>query len=280
MKNRIYKKAKALMISIRPKTTPLGIISVYVGGLVAGGAYDSIDLLLAVIVTFFITGSSMTFNDYYDWQIDKINHPDRPIPKGIISPKEILYFSIIFFIIGTIISLFINLICFGIVIISIVLLVLYENFSKNVGIFSNLTVGFISSIAFTFGGAAVGNPYPTLVLSIMTFFVMTGREIIMDIRDADGDRLIRKTLPNQIGKKPATYIANIFLLLTVLMIPIPYIMQILNEWYLVIIIPVGIITLLAVFYSLRDVNNAGKSASLIRISAALALIAFIIGIIT
>jgi len=278
MKNSAYNKAKALAISIRPKTTPLGMISVYVGGLVAGASYEAYSLLLAVIATFFVTGASMTFNDYFDWQIDKVNHPQRPIPNGIIKPKEMLYFSIVFFLIGIAISYFVNPLCFGIAVASILLLIVYEKYSKNIGIFSNITVAFISAIAFTFGGAAVENPSPTLVLSIMTFFVMVGREIIMDIRDTEGDKLVRRSLPVQIGKKRASYIACVFLILAVIMTPAPYLMEILNYWYMTIIIPVGIMTLLAVFYSLRNVDNAGKSASLIRVSLAIALLAFIAGI--
>jgi len=279
MKNSITKKAKAFLISIRPQTTPLGMISTYVGGLVAGAAYDSLNLILAVITTFFVTAASMTFNDYFDWKIDQINHADRPIPKGIIKPKEMLYFSIIFFATGVTISFFINFLCLSIALISILLLIVYEKYSKNIGILSNMTVAFISAISFTFGGAAVGNPYSSFILSVMTFFVMTGREIIMDIRDIKGDKTIRRSLPIQIGMKNASYIACIFLIITVFLTPLPYIMNILNLWYLLVIIPVGIITLLVVIWMLKDIKNATISAKLIRVALAIALVAFIVGII-
>lgn len=279
MKKSITKKTKAFLISIRPQTTPLGMISTYVGGLVAGAAYDSLNLILAVITTFFVTAASMTFNDYFDWKIDKINHADRPIPKGIIKPKEMLYFSITFFAIGVTISFFINFLCLSIALISILLLIVYEKYSKNIGILSNMTVAFISAISFTFGGAAVGNPYSSFILSVMTFFVMTGREIIMDIRDIKGDKAIRRSLPIQIGMKKASYIACIFLIITVILTPFPYIMNILNLWYLLVIIPVGIITLLVVIWMLKDIKNAAISAQLIRVALAIALVAFIVGII-
>jgi geranylgeranylglycerol-phosphate geranylgeranyltransferase len=278
MKSSIYKKIKAFVLSIRPETTPLGMLSVYVGGLVAGAAYNSINLILAVISTFFVTSASMTFNDYFDWKIDKINHAERPIPKGIIKPKEMLAFSIIFFSIGIAISFFINFLCFIIALISVLLLVIYEKYSKNIGILSNMTVAFISAISFTYGGASVGNPYDSFILSLMTFFVMTGREIIMDIRDARGDKLTRKSLPIQIGTKKASYVACIFLIITIILSPAPYLMNILNIWYLFIIIPVGIITLIVVIWMLRDIKKAAISAQLIRIALAIALVAFILGI--
>ena len=102
------------------------MVSVYIGGLVAGATFDSYPLLLAVVVTFFITAASMTFNDFFDSKIDKLNHPERPIPMGIITPKEMLVFTIVFFCIGAMISLLINMLCFGIVLFSIVFLFVYE----------------------------------------------------------------------------------------------------------------------------------------------------------
>jgi len=262
---------------MRFKTTPLGVISVYVGGLVAGATYNDLNLLLAMIVTFFITAGSMTFNDYFDWKIDKINHPERPIPRGIIKPQEMLYFTIFLFIIGLTISYFINLLCFGIAILSIIILFIYEKYSKNISISGNITVAFVSAISFTFGGASIGNPYSSFILSLIAFFIMISREIIMDIRDSEGDSLFRKTLPMQIGKKPALHIATIFLLIAVALSPVPYFLYILNEWYLLAIIPVDIITLYAIFHSHSDLKNVGKTASLIRIALAIGLVAFIVG---
>lgn len=278
MNHSVCTKVKAFLSSLRPKTTPLAMISVYVGGLVAGAAYHSFELLLAVISTFFITAASMTFNDYFDWQIDKINHPERPIPRGIIQPKEMLAFSLVFFAIGVTLSFFINFLCFGIAVASVLLLNVYEFYSKNVGILSNITVAFISAVSFTFGGAAVNNPSSSLILSTMTFFVMTGREIIMDIRDMEGDKQVRRSLPVKIGEKNASYVACLFLIISVALAPLPYLMKIVNLWYIVIIIPVGVITLLAVLWELRDSNNAARSASLIRIALAVSLVAFLAGI--
>lgn len=262
---------------MRFKTTPLGVISVYVGGLVAGSTYNDFHLLLATIAAFFITAGSMTFNDYFDWKIDKINHPERPIPRGIIKPQEMLYFTITLFIIGAAISYLINLLCFGIIVLSIIILIIYEKYSKNIGISGNITVAFVSAISFTFGGASVGNPYSSLILSLIAFLIMVSREIIMDIRDSEGDKLFRKTLPMQMGKKPALYVATFFLLVAVVLSPIPYFLYILNEWYLIVIIPVNIITLYAIFYSHLDIKNVDKTASLIRIALAIGLIAFIAG---
>jgi len=279
MINNYNSRMTAIVLSIRPETTPLGMLTVYIGGLVAGASFNSIPLLLAVIVTFFVTAGSMTFNDAFDWEIDKINHPNRPIPKGILTPKQMLQFTAFLFTVGLVITFFINLLCTGIYIFSIGFLAIYELYTKKYGIMGNITVAFISSIAFTFGGAAVGNSLASLPLTILGFLIIFGREILMDIRDADGDRQIRLTLPNQIGIKNASLISSIVLLLAIAVSPLPYILNIVSLWYIYFIIPVDILTILTVIWFLKDYKNAAISAHIIRGALALGLIGFIVGII-
>lgn len=271
-------KITGLMLSIRPETTPLGMLTVYIGGLVAGASYSSIPLFLAVIATFFITAGSMTFNDTFDCEIDKINHPNRPIPKGILAPKQMLQFTAFLFAIGLVISLFINLLCTGIYIFGIGFLAIYELYTKKYGIMGNITVAFVASISFTFGGSAVGNPLASLPLTILGFLIIFGREIIMDIRDADGDKHLRLTLPNQIGIRNSSLLSSIFLLLAIAVSPVPYILNLVSLWYIYFIIPVDILTILTVIWFLKDHNNAALSAHIIRGALALGLIGFIMGI--
>jgi len=272
-------KITALILSIRPETTPLGMLTVYIGGLIAGAPFTSIPLFLAVLATFFITAGSMTFNDAYDWEIDAINHPNRPIPKGILTPKQMLQFTALLFAIGLIICFFINILSTVIAIISIGFLALYELYTKKYGIMGNITVAFVSSLAFTFGGAAVDNPIASLPLTLLGFLIIFGREIIMDIRDADGDKKLRITLPNQIGIRNSSLISSILLLLAVAVSPLPYILDLVNIWYVYLIIPVDILTILTVIWFLKDHKNAAVSAHIIRGALALGLVGFIMGVI-
>jgi len=272
-------KITALILSIRPETTPIGMLSVYIGGLIAGAQFNSMPLFLAVLATFFITAGSMTFNDAYDWEIDAINHPNRPIPKGILTSKQMLQFTAVLFAIGLIICFFINILSTVIAIISIGFLALYELYTKKYGIMGNITVAFVSSLAFTFGGAAVGNPLASLPLTLLGFLIIFGREIIMDIRDADGDKKLRITLPNQIGIRNSSLISSILLLLAVSVSPLPYILDLVNIWYLYLIIPVDILTILTIVWFLKDYKNAAVSAHIIRGALALGLVGFIMGVI-
>ena len=279
MKHPLFNKTRALVEAMRPKTIPLALVSVFIGGIVADSAsYISFDLFLAVVAAFFVTAGSLIFNDYYDWKIDEMIHPERPIPSGRLSPKEGLYFAILYFCIALIITFFINAICFGMVVFSIGCIVLYDELFKSKGIAGNLVVAFVSSMSFTFGGAAVGQPLSSLVLSIMAFFIFLGREILMDVRDIEGDMLARVTLPMQIGEKAATYVGCMFLAITIILTPLPFIWGILSIWYLLIIILVDIIGIYVILLSFKKIRNIAKIADLVRIVAAIGSIAFIAGI--
>ena len=280
MKHPLFDKTKAIVESMRPKTIPLALIGVFIGGIVADSAsYVSFDLFLAVVAAFFVTAGSLIFNDYYDWKIDKVIHPERPIPSGRLLPKEGLYFAILSFCIALILSFLINAICFGIAVFSIGCIVLYDELLKNKGIIGNLVVAFVSSMSFIFGGAAVGQPLSSLILSIMAFFIFLGREILMDVRDIGGDMLARVTLPMQIGEKAATYVGCIFLAVTIILTPFPFIWGILSVWYLFTIILVDIIGVYVILLSFKKIRNIGKMADLVRIVAALGSIAFIVGVV-
>ncbi len=277
MKSRLTVKSLALIESIRPFTTILGVAGAFIGGMVADAPLFSIPLLLAMAVVFFVGAGSMPFNDYFDREVDKISHPNRPIPSKRLSPHGTLYFSIILFSLAIIFSYFINLLSFMIVLFSIGFLYCYEVLFKNQGFVGNLVVAFLSSMSFTFGGAAVGNPFASLLLSLLTFFLFTGREILKDVQDVKGDILTRNTLPMRIGEKKAVLVGSIFLIAAILLTPLPYLLNQLGIGYLIFIILVDLLSIYAIIQNLRDIKNTERSVSLIRIAAGIGVIAIILG---
>ncbi len=262
---------------MRPITSILGLAGAYIGGIVAGAPYTSFPLLLATIVVFLIGGGSMAFNDYFDRDIDKISHPLRPIPSKRLTAKEELYFSFLLFGLAVIISFFINWICLGIVLFSIIFLFAYETKLKNYGLAGNVAVAFLSAMSFTFGGAAVGKPFSSVVLSLIVFFMFTGRETLKDVQDVKGDILSRNTLPMRIGEKNAAIVGSVFLLVAIILSPLPYILGQLKIYYMIFISIVDIICLYAIKETLKDLRNTERSVGLIRAAAAIGVLAIIVG---
>ncbi|RLF62565.1 MAG: hypothetical protein DRN33_05455 [Thermoplasmata archaeon] len=276
----LINKAGGFLELVRPLTVILGMMGVFAGGILGGLQFVSPDLILAMIVAAFMIAGSMALNDYFDMEVDKISHPDRPIPSGRLSPKEGLQFAYMSFFVALLLSTVINILSFGIVVFTIVLLIVYEKYLKNIGLAGNVVAAFISSIALIFGGAAVGQVNNALMLAIMTFFIMLGREILKDVEDMEGDTLTRVTLPMKIGRKNALYAGCLAIASTIALIPFPYWWNILSLWYIVIIVPAGILFAYSVLLVLRDIKNIGKTIEILRSGSAFALIGFIVGVLT
>jgi len=273
-------KVKAYLTLIRPEMCVMGLIITFIGGVTGGFQYASFDLLLAMIAVFLMTAGSMAFNDYFDREIDKIAHPKRAIPSARLLPEEGLQFALLSFFIALVLSLAINMWCFGIIAFGMGFLVLYEKFFKNQALVGNIVVAFLSGVAFIFGGVSVGRPYDAVILSVIAFLVMLDREILMDVRDIEGDTLRRTTLPMKIGKKNTIYLGYMIMVTTIVLTPFPAFWNILSWWYLIIIIPVDLLFMYAILLSFKDIQNISRTTDIMRTGMAFGLIGFIVGVVT
>jgi geranylgeranylglycerol-phosphate geranylgeranyltransferase len=264
---------------LRPEISIFGILCVYIGAIASGSVFYSNEIIYGMLAVFFIGAGSMPFNDYFDWEIDKLNHPKRPIASGLFKPIFGLYVGVVFFIFGLILSYLINMICFGIASIAVFLIIIYEVIYKNKAFIGNIIVAFTTAISFTYGGAIQGELIKPTFFTIISFLIFLGREIIMDVRDFEGDKITRITLPIRLGRRPAAYLGSILIILSMILFFLPAYLGIFRYWYLFFAIPVAIITIYSVFILYIDVNNAGKTSNILRISMAAGLIIFIVALI-
>ena len=58
------------------------------------------NLAYGFVTGFMLTAASMAIIDYYDRETNAVNEPNRPIPSGLIKPKEALAFSLVSTVIG------------------------------------------------------------------------------------------------------------------------------------------------------------------------------------
>lgn len=96
-------------------------------------------------------------NDYFDYKIDLINKPQRPIPSGRISLNNAKNYAYLLFIVAAIIGFIISYLAdtwipCGIVIFSDIVLYLYAYKLKSTPLIGNLTVGFMTGLCFIFAG--------------------------------------------------------------------------------------------------------------------------------
>ncbi len=228
---------------------------------------------IGMLVVFFFTGAGNILNDYMDREIDKINHPDRPIPSGKISPKTALFFSISLFTLGVVISFFLPLYMPQIIVISaVILMIIYESLLKSRGLAGNIIISGLTGMVFIFGGSIYQRFYLPVILGLLSFLSTAGREIVKDIQDLKGD-LNRETFPMKVGPERAKRTALVFIAGAVALSPLPYFLNLLSIYYLLTVAVADTIFI----YSLLLLESAEKSQKFIKLAMVVALIAFLIG---
>ena len=264
----------------RPITSFMASLAVFASAFIAAGFELNqylFPLTIGVIVAFLFTSSGNTINDYFDRDIDRINHPERPIPSGKIKPFNAFLLSIIIFSIIIALSWFISTLCFFIVILEIIFVFSYEKFLKKKGFLGNIMISIQTGFAFVFGGAIVNKIEITIILALLAFFAILGREIVKDIEDREGD-FDRMTLPKKIGVKNSGILSSLLIILAIAMSPLPlYPFGIFTLSYLPLIVVADIILISAIPIIIK---NPRLSRKILKYGMILAMIAFIIGSIT
>ncbi|WP_405269977.1 UbiA family prenyltransferase [Methanobrevibacter sp.] len=271
---------------LRPGNALMGAISIILVALI--DKTFSIPIILAMIAVFFETAAGNVINDYFDYNIDLINKPDRPIPSGRISLKNGRNYAYFLFIAGTICGFLIsyltnNWIPFGIVIIADIILYLYAYKLKTTPLIGNLTVGFMTGFGFVFGGFSINNPSivtTSILLGFFAFVMTTAREIVKDIEDIEGDKADgAKTLPILIGEKKPAILAAVLIIIDSALCPLLYYYHIFGILYLVVIAIAVILFLYCAISILKsqEKETATKVSKYLKIGMLIAFVAFVFG---
>jgi len=263
---------------MRPANGIMAAIAVAVGYVVVAGMSLTTTPGYAMFSAFLILGAGMAINDYYDYAIDIKTKKHRPIPSGRIKKKIAFVYSIVLFLIGIILSYFVNFMTFAIAIVAAVLLFGYAAYFAKKVFSGNLVVAVNTGLTFVFGAAVVGEVFLSEVIALagMALFATLAREIYKDIQDIAEDKKTRRTLPMEIGKSKSTLIAAFALVTAVMLSPIPYLAGIFGYTYLLLITLVDIGFLYTAYTGSKS-GDYGKEAKYCKLLQFGALIAFIIG---
>ena len=252
----------ALLSLIRPINSFMIGLAVVVG--IAIGSPDMLFSRLTIygfITGFSISSYSMIINDIYDIEIDKVNQPERPLAKQIISINSALSLSLILLLIGLTSSLLISYYNIIITAIFSILSWFYNIWGKKQGIIGNSIVASSMSIPFIFGGVITGN-ITLLVwsISLIAFLSGMGREIIKTIADIKGDKIKGiKSVSIQFGSRNAMLIACGFIIISILISFIPIYLNLIQIYYIPLLIFTDLILLYSIFVLSK---NYSKSESL------------------
>ena len=185
----------ALLALIRWENAILSACGVCIGAWWARGSVLATTTLLAAGAAAALTAVANAENDYQDLDIDRIAHPERPLPSGALLPAHARVTVIVAAILALGCSVLVGAwlaVATGAI---IVVMLAYSRGLKSRGLAGNVTVGILASLPFLYGAWSTGRPLAALPLVGVAIPLHVAREIAKDLEDVEGDAATRRTLP-------------------------------------------------------------------------------------
>lgn len=226
--------------------------------------HGTINLETALLIFFsmaFITSAGFSINDYFDKESDAIIKPQRPIPSGALSLKQVMVISAFLFTLGLALAAFINPLSFAILLIDSVLLLIYSmRVKRKSGFAANILVGILTGTAFLYGEATIFNSISLISLSLYPIaFGTIGGNVLRDVLSLEGDSKVGyPTLPQKIGNTGAVKVAAFFFIACGVLAPLPYFIGQFTVYYLPLIL---LWSILLIYSSIRLIATTSTVAN-------------------
>ncbi len=276
----VGERVRGLVELTRPGNAVAAGVLAFTGAYVAVGFPDSVGQFVAVAAavaaTALATGAGNAVNDYFDREIDRINRPDRPIPRGAVSPRGALAFSVALLLGAVVAAALLPLPAIVIAVVNLLALVAYTEFFKGLPGVGNAVVAYLTGSAFLFGGAAVGRTFAPAVLTLFGLAALATltREIVKDVEDVAGDREEGlRTLPIAVGERRALAAAAAVMVVAVCASVLPYARGTFGLAYLALVVPADAVMLYATWEAFSDPSASQRRLKLGTFVAAGAFIA-------
>lgn len=229
---RLVDRLAVLIEMARPGPVVGAGAATLVGGVTVGGILSG-PVVLACLVAVLLTTGGNYINDYYDREIDRITDPDRPLQRGAVTPDLVRTIALSLFGAAGLLALSLPFHATVVVALDIGLLLAYTPYVKGTYGLGNALVAWVAGWYLVVGGAVVGSMSAALSLFPVIFFPILSREILLDVRDVDGDRAQGlDTLAIALGQRRAVAIAGCLLCVGLFVIPFPYLFGPLGAGYL------------------------------------------------
>jgi geranylgeranylglycerol-phosphate geranylgeranyltransferase len=267
---------------LRPTNALMAAVGTATGMVLAPGpALPLHTWLAAPAAAFLLSAWGNVRNDLADLEVDRVAHPDRPLPAGRMRPalaQALAAVLLALALAAAYVAAGWPTLLFAVV--NALLLALYEWRLKAEGLPGNLAIALLVSSTFLFGAAATGtNPlgWGTLVLlAAMALMANMAREVLKDTEDMAGDRGHRETFPLVAGPGQASGLAVYQILCAVLLSSLAFAFEPFGWWrpWLLVLLLADALFLLA---AARAFRAPGPSQRVLKLAMAVALAAFLVG---
>lgn len=163
---------------MRPANLPTAAADIFAGAAIAGiftATFPTLHLWLLVFASVFLYAGGVVLNDVFDYQVDKVERPERPIPSGLIPLKSAALFGSVLLIIGIVLAFLTHFLSGYIALTLAGSIVLYDGFSKKNGFLGPLNMGVCRALNLILGMSVLDtlNNWWYAIIPLVYIFAIT-----------------------------------------------------------------------------------------------------------
>lgn len=143
---------------MRPANLPTAMADIFAGIGIVGIVLESswITNTFLVLSSVFLYAGGVVLNDVFDYKLDQLERPERPIPSGIVSLKSAAFFGAILMFIGISFAFFVSTLSGNIAMILSGAIILYDAILKKIAFLGPLNMGICRGLNLLLGTTAAG----------------------------------------------------------------------------------------------------------------------------
>ena len=238
-------------------------------------------ILFASIAAALVTATGNIVNDIFDIDTDRISHQDRVLVSGKISKTEAWTEYILLNSISFVISASLSVKLMVIILTAIFVLYIYSSTLKRLPLIGNLTIAFLTGLAFIYGGFTAGNPMSAIVPAVFAFLINLIREIVKDMQDIEGDKTSGViTFPIKFGFQKSKILILIITFSLILYTIYPFIIELYKiEYFMIVMLFVNplLILCLKLLFDDKKENSISVVSIALKLNMVFGLIAIYLG---
>ncbi len=144
---------------MRPPNLPTAAADILAGAALSGILFvNSIELNIVylVLASVFLYAGGVVLNDVFDYELDKVERPERPIPSGLIPLKSAAFFGVVLLLIGIVFAFLTNRLSGLVAVLLAFSILLYDAYSKKHGFLGPLNMGLCRGLNLLLGMSVLG----------------------------------------------------------------------------------------------------------------------------
>ena len=189
------RSASAFLALVRWQNVLLSVAGVLLGAWWARGAVTGSEVLVTALAAAALTAVANAANDLHDLELDRVAHPERPLPSGALTPTHARGTVAGAIVIALAATALVDIVMMAVTVAVIGAMLAYSPSLKSRGLAGNVAVAVLASLPFLYGAWAVGDPRAAVPLLGVAIPLHFAREIAKDLEDAEADAGTRRTIP-------------------------------------------------------------------------------------